>query len=107
MRSRLRFLVAPVWLLNMIFLFGSISSIFSDENGQLSIRELGVVGLFFVFFMYLFYDIVKFNRPTFLRVIAVILLVSSIYFLFVQNYFMVLPTLVTGILLLRKINVRL
>lgn len=100
-RTRLRFLVAPIWIINMIFLFGSIFSLLANDQNQLPLIQLGVVGLFFVFFMYLFYDITKFNRPIFIKIIAYILLASAIYYIPVKNYFMILPTLITGILTLR------
>lgn len=100
-RTRLRFLVAPVWILNMIFLFGSLFSLLSNEQNQLPLLILGVVGTFFVFFMYLFYDITRFNRPIFIKIIAYILIISSIYYILLGNYIIVIPTLITGILTLR------
>lgn len=101
MRTKLRYLVAPIWILNMIFLFGSLSAILSDKSGQLSTIDLLIVGLFFVFFIYLFYDITKFNRLQMIKIIGVILVLSSIYYVLVFNIIMVVPTLVTGILVLK------
>ncbi len=101
MRTKLRYLVAPIWILNMIFLFGSISAILSDKSGQLSTIDLLIVGLFFVIFIYLFYDITKFSRPQMIKIIGVILVLSSIYYVLVFNIIMVVPTLVTGILVLK------
>lgn len=101
MGSKLRYLVAPVWLLNMIFLFGSLFEIFSKKNGQLAPIPLGVIGLFFVFFIYLFYDVTTFKRIVFVKIIGYILIVSSIYYIFVKNILFIIPTLVTGILVLR------
>ena len=100
-RTKLRFLVAPIWILNMIFLFGSIQSIFSNDQNQLPTLVLVVVGIFFVFFTYLFYDITQFNRPKLIKIIAYILLGSAIYYIPVKNYIMILPALLTGILTLR------
>ncbi len=100
-RTKLRFLVAPIWIINMIFLFGSIFSMFSNDQNQLPLLILAVVGLFFVFFMYLFYDITKFNRPIFIKIIAYILLASALYYILIRNYIMILPVLITGILILR------
>lgn len=101
MRSRLRYLVAPVWILNIIFLFGSLYTLLSNEHNQLPPIQMGVVTFFFVIFIYLFYDITKFNRPIFIRIIGIILLCSSIYYIFVKNYLLVLPTLITSIIVLR------
>lgn len=100
-RTRLRYLVGPIWILNMIFLFGSIFTLLSNEQNQLPLLYLVIVGVFFVFFMYLFYDITKFNRTIFIKIIGYILILSAIYYILVKNYVIVLPTLLTGILTLR------
>lgn len=102
MRSRLRYLVAPIWILNIIYLFGSLFTLLSNDQNKLPPIQMGVVTLFFVFFIYLFYDVSKFNRPIFIKIIGVILVLSSIYYIFVQSYLMVLPTIITGIIILRK-----
>jgi hypothetical protein len=101
MRTKLRYLVAPIWILNIIFLFGSLSAILSDKSGQLSTIDMLIVVPFFVFFIYLFYDITKFKRKKMIKIIGFILILSSIYYVIVLNIIMVIPTIITGILVLK------
>ncbi len=101
-RTGLRYFLAPVWILNMVFLFGSIYSRLKDENGILSTPKLILIGVPFILFIYLFKDITSFRRKKLLQFIGVIFLSSSIYYLFIKSFLIIPFTLVSGILILIK-----
>ena len=104
MKTRLKYLVSTIWIANMIFLFGSIYSLLVNDKGLLPPIYLGAVGLFFIIFVYLTRDCLKLNRPKVNYVIVAIFILSGVYYIFILNLIMVIPTFLTGILLFRKIK---
>ncbi len=114
MRTKLRFLFAIMWLFNMVFQFGLLFAVLPKIDGQLSLRWLAVVGLLFIFCIYLLNDILRFKRVLFLRIVAVAFFISSAIYLFniiyIFNiyslfYFVLLiPTLLSGLVILKKTN---
>lgn len=87
----------------MVFLFGFIFSLLQDDNGLLTPNWLGFVGLFFILFIYLIRDTIKLNRLVFNNIIAYILILSGLIYIWVGNYILVLPTIFTGFLIIKKL----
>lgn len=103
-RTKLKYLFAPIWILNMVFLFGSLYSIFSNKEGKLSIIYLGIIGLFFVFYIYLLNDILQFKRPLFLKIISIVLILSGIFYILTGALILTIPTIASGIFILKRID---
>jgi hypothetical protein len=102
MRVGSKYIVSTMWIINIVFLFGSVFSTFSGKDGQLPPVIFGVVGLFFVFFIYLVNDTIQLNRPLFIRIVGLILILSSLYYIIIGNFLITPFTLITGIFVLRN-----
>ena len=105
-RTKLRFFIAPVWIINIILLFGTLFSIFQNEEGKLSYLALGLIGLPFIFFIYLFQDITTFKRELFLKIIIVCLLVSTVFHIVFKNYLIIPILLLASVTLFLHIKKR-
>lgn len=100
----LRYFLGAMWLINMVFLFGSVTYLFSGEKGQFPPLVLGGIGLFFVFFIYLLRDILKFRRALFIKISGGVFLLSAIFYIYAGNLFMVIPAALSGILVFKNLK---
>lgn len=110
-RTKLRFLFAPIWLINMVFQFGLFSTLLQNDKGEYNVVSLSIIVFLLATFFYLFNDVLRFKRPLFLRISGIILLFSAvIYFIFsiyfrTYFYFLILiPTLLSGLGIIKKIK---
>lgn len=85
-RTKLRFLFAPLWIMNMIFLFGILFDSIPKNDGQISTRLLASICLPFVFFIYLIKDVLLYKRVVFVKIAAVVFLASAAIYISISIY---------------------